>query len=58
MHDTKVLASASGYEAADVVVVNAEGRQFETIIAKRILKSADGVVEGTIGTITDVTLTK
>ncbi len=58
MHDTKVLTSASGYEAAEVVVTNTDGRQFETIIAKRILKSADGTVEGTIGTITDVTLTK
>ena len=58
MHDTKVLTSASGYEAAEVVVANADGRQFETIIAKRISKSADGTVEGTIGTITDVTLTK
>ena len=58
MHDTEVMTSASGYEAAEVVVASADGRQFETIIAKRKLKRADGTVEGTIGTITDVTLTK
>ena len=58
MHDARLLASRSGYEANEVFFTNAEGKQLETIIAKKILKRADGTVDGMIGTITDVTLIK
>lgn len=56
--DTTVLASPSGYEAVETFITNASGKQFETIIAKKILRRADGSVDGMIGTITDVTLIK
>ena len=58
MHDMQVLASQSGYDASEVFITNVDGRQFETIVAKKILKRADGTVDGMIGTITDVTLIK
>ncbi|MEP7155001.1 MAG: ATP-binding protein [Betaproteobacteria bacterium] len=53
--DRKLLASETGYEMAEAFIVNADDRQFETIIAKQVLRSSDGKVEGLIGTITDVT---
>ena len=53
--DTKLLASETGYEMVEAFITNADGKQFETIIAKQVLRSADGRVEGLIGTITDVT---
>ena len=58
IHDATVFASASGYEAAEISISHKDGRQFDTIIAKKVLKRADGAVDGIIGTITDVTLTK
>ena len=57
-HDDSVLASVSGYDAAEITISHADGRQFETILAKKVLKRADGTVDGIIGTITDVTLIK
>ena len=56
--DAQLLASRSGYEANEVFFTNADGKQLETIIAKKILKRADGTIDGMIGTITDVTLIK
>ena len=56
--DVRLLKSESGYEASEVFITNADGKQFETIIAKKVLKRADGTVDGMIGTITDVTLIK
>ena len=56
--DLTVLTSPSGYDASEGVFTNADGQQFETITAKKILKRADGSVDGMIGTITDVTLIK
>lgn len=53
--DQKLLASETGYEMAEAFVTNADDKQFETIIAKQVLRSSDGRVEGLIGTITDVT---
>ena len=58
LQDLKLQESESGYDASEVFITNADGRQLETIIAKKILKRADGTVEGMIGTITDVTLIK
>ena len=57
-NDQAFLASPSGYEANEAFINNADGRQFETIIAKKVLRRADGSVDGMIGTITDVTLIK
>ncbi|MEO8383873.1 MAG: ATP-binding protein [Betaproteobacteria bacterium] len=56
--DTQFMSSRSDYEASEVFITNADGKQFETIVAKKILKRADGNVDGMIGTITDVTLIK
>ena len=58
LHDAELLASPSGYDAAQIFITNTDGRRFETIIAKKILRRADGTVDGLIGTITDVTLIK
>lgn len=57
-HDAQLLATESGYEAKEALIVNTDGRQYETIVARKILKRADGTVDGIIGTITDVTLIK
>ena len=53
--DKKLLESESGYEMAEAFITNADGKQFETIIAKQVLRGSDGRAEGLIGTITDVT---
>ncbi|MBL0125522.1 MAG: PAS domain S-box protein [Betaproteobacteria bacterium] len=53
--DRKLLESESGYEMAEAFITNADNKQFETIIAKQVLRSSDGRAEGLIGTITDVT---
>ncbi len=53
--DRNLLASETGYEMAEAFITNAEEKQFETIIAKQVLRGSDGQVEGLIGTITDVT---
>jgi PAS domain S-box-containing protein len=53
--DQRLLASETGYEMAEAFITNAEDKQFETIIAKQVLRGSDGRVEGLIGTITDVT---
>ncbi|HEX4857542.1 MAG TPA: ATP-binding protein, partial [Usitatibacteraceae bacterium] len=57
-HDAAVLASPSGRAVIEAPFVNAEGRQFETIIAKQALSDRDGRVSGLIGTLTDVTQIK
>ena len=53
--DKRLLESETGYEMAEAFITNADGKQFETIIAKQVLRAADGRAEGLIGTITDVT---
>ncbi len=53
--DQKLLASDTGYEMAEAFITNASGKQFETIIAKQVIRGSTGGVEGLIGTITDVT---
>ena len=57
-HDSEFLASESGYEASESRFTNAQGQEFETITAMKVLKRADGSVDGLIGTVTDVTLIK
>ncbi len=53
--DARLLESESGYEMAEAFITNADDKQFETIIAKQVLRDAEGRAEGLIGTITDVT---
>jgi len=53
--DKRLLESATGYEMAEAFITNADDKQFETIIAKQVLRGSDGRAEGLIGTITDVT---
>ncbi|MEO8101562.1 MAG: ATP-binding protein [Betaproteobacteria bacterium] len=53
--DRKLLESETGYEMAEAFITNSEDKQFETIIAKQVLRASDGRAEGLIGTITDVT---
>ena len=53
--DRNLYASEQGYEANEIFISNANGRKFETIISKQVLRRADGTVDGLIGTITDIT---
>jgi PAS domain S-box-containing protein len=53
--DQKLLTSETGYEMAEAFITNADEKEFETIVAKQVLRGSDGQVEGLIGTITDVT---
>jgi PAS domain S-box-containing protein len=52
--DARLYESAEGFEASESVITNAEGRRFETVIAKQVIRRADGTVDGLIGTITDL----
>lgn len=54
-HDRQLFNSQAGYEAREVFITNTAGREFQTIVAKQVLKRRDGTVDGLIGTITDVT---
>jgi PAS domain S-box-containing protein len=52
--DERLYQSPTGFEVSEVFVTNAEGRKFETIIAKQVIRKADSTIDGLIGTITDV----
>ena len=56
--DAGLATSTVDNAAFEVVVTHLDGRQFETIVAKKVLRRANGSVDGIIGTITDVTQTK
>ncbi|MEI6737966.1 MAG: PAS domain-containing protein, partial [Pseudomonadota bacterium] len=56
--DLDVLNSTSGFEAREEMVINAAGEPVPTILAKQVIKRADGTIDGIICTITDVTLVK
>jgi PAS domain S-box-containing protein len=56
--DARLYASESGFEASETLIINAAGRRYETVIAKQIIRRLDGTVDGMIGTITDLSLTK
>ena len=56
--DADVLASSAGFEAREAVVMDAAGNVVPTIVAKQVIRRADGTVDGIIGTVTDVTLIK
>ncbi|MEQ1518587.1 MAG: ATP-binding protein, partial [Usitatibacteraceae bacterium] len=57
-HDAELLEAESGDHVREARIVNTDGREFETIVARKLLRRADGSVDGIIGTITDVTLIK
>ncbi len=52
--DRKLYEIDGGYDVAERLVTNAEGRQLETMVAKQLVRRADGTVDGLIGTITDL----
>ncbi len=56
--DADVLASSAGFEAREAVVMDAAGNVVPAIVAKQVIRRADGTVDGIIGTVTDVTLIK
>ena len=52
--DKDFSESTNDYEVSEASISNADGQKFETIISKQILRRADGVIDGLIGTITDI----
>ncbi len=52
--DQKLYEIEGGYDVTERVFTNAEGRQLETMVAKQLIRRADGTVDGLIGTITDL----
>ncbi|MBC7624388.1 MAG: response regulator [Aeromicrobium sp.] len=53
-----VLDSPSGFEVREAFVTTATGEQVPTILARQVVRRADGTVDGIIGTVTDVTQIK
>jgi PAS domain S-box-containing protein len=56
--DDEVLASPEGFEVREAFLVNADGEEVPTLLAKQVVRRADGTVDGLIGTVTDVTTIK
>jgi PAS domain S-box-containing protein len=56
--DEDVMQSAAGFEARESMVINALGEHVPTLLAKQVIKRADGTFDGIIGNVTDVTLVK
>jgi PAS domain S-box-containing protein len=52
--DRKLYEAEDGYEVSERLVTTADGRTFETMVAKQLVRRADGTVDGLIGTITDL----
>jgi two-component system, sensor histidine kinase and response regulator len=52
--DEEVLNSADGFEVREAFVLTSDGRRIPTIIAKQVIKRADGSPDGIIGTVTDM----
>jgi PAS domain S-box-containing protein len=52
--DRKLYEVEGGYDVSERFVTNAEGKKFETMVAKQLVRRADGTVDGLIGTITDL----
>jgi PAS domain S-box-containing protein len=52
--DKKLYEVEGGYDVSERFVTNAEGKKFETMVAKQLVRRADGTVDGLIGTITDL----
>ena len=56
--DTDVLSSPSGLEVREAFVVTSTAEHVPVILAKQVVRRADGTVDGLIGTVTDVTQIK
>jgi PAS domain S-box-containing protein len=56
--DDGVLDSPSGFEVREAFVTTATGEQVPTILARQVVRRADGTIDGIIGTVTDVTQIK
>ncbi len=56
--DASLYASERGYEVNEQVVFNAASEPVETMIAKQVIRRADGSIDGLIGTITDLSPVK
>jgi PAS domain S-box-containing protein len=52
--DRKLYEIEGGYDVSERLVTTADGRTFETMVAKQLVRRADGTVDGLIGTITDL----
>ncbi len=52
--DRKLYEVEGGYDVSERLVTTADGRTFETMVAKQLVRRADGTVDGLIGTITDL----
>ncbi len=52
--DQRLYEVEGGYDVSERLVTNAEGKKFETMVAKQLVRRADGTVDGLIGTITDL----
>jgi len=52
--DVDVLNSANGFEVREAFVLTSEGRTIPTILAKQVIRRADGSPDGIIGTVTDM----
>ncbi len=48
----------TGIEVREAMVVTATGEEVPTIVAKQVVRRADGTIDGLIGTVTDVTQIK
>ncbi len=55
LHDQQLFNSVEGQDAREVFITNSTGREFQTIVAKQVLRRRDGSIDGLIGTVTDVT---
>jgi PAS domain S-box-containing protein len=52
--DKRLYEVEGGYDVSERMVTTAEGKKFETMVAKQLVRRADGTVDGLIGTITDL----
>jgi PAS domain S-box-containing protein len=52
--DRRLYEVEGGYDVSERMVTNADGKKFETMVAKQLVRRADGTVDGLIGTITDL----
>lgn len=58
LQDSDVLKSTSGLQVREAFVITATGESVPAIVAKQVVRRADGTVDGLIGTVTDVTQIK
>jgi PAS domain S-box-containing protein len=56
--DTEVLSSPSGFEVREAFINTSGGESVPIILARQVVRRADGTIDGIIGTITDVTQIK